>query len=159
MKRISLMLSCAAVMFLGVTTLMAQETGGSIQGAMYVDADGDGQYDEGEEVAAKITLLTLKDGKWVPLEASYSMENGQFAFENVPFGTYRVQFEFPGGFTRTTQSFEVNSGNTRVSMVIPLTHTPQGNLLIPDSYSQGTDSLSFVNLGALVGEEVSTFQP
>ena len=139
------------------------KTGGTIKGSLFADKNGNGKYDEGEDVDVKITLLMLQDGKWVAVEASYSIENGEFVFENVPPGaTYRLQFEYGNGAVRTTQSFELTSEGgapPTISMSIPLSQNAQGNLVIPNTYSQGGESSSYVNLSAIVGEEVSTFKP
>lgn len=156
MKRTLATILFAAAGFLGMAPLQA--VAGSVQGNLYADANGNGKYDEGEEVPAKLTLFIFKDGKWQPVEANLTIENGRFVFEDVPDGTYRIKFEFEGGVVRTTQSFEV-AGDKELTVGVPFAYDQGGDLLIPDTYNKGGESLSFVNLSAIVGEEVSTFKP
>ena len=186
MKRFLPSLLTVTGMLLGTGLVQAQDDQGSgkVEGNIFVDANGNGKYDEGEEVPAKITLLVLKDGKWVPVQGSYTMENGHFEFDGgLPAGDYRLQFEFSGGFTRTTDSFAL-SGEAGASVNIPINATqqqniPTGNVGAPPNpntplgiFDNGgtvtlptitiggaTSPLGFVNLGALLGPDASAFTP
>lgn len=164
MKRICFTAFIAPFCLLGLSSLTAADAPageGKVQGSMYFDANGNGKFDEGEQVPAKITLLVLEDGEWVPVEASFSVENGQFVFSGLGTGTYRVQFDFPGGITRATQSFVLTQEDPSIDVQIPFSRNEQGSIEIPTSYltSGQTTPQSFVNVAAILGEEVSNFTP
>lgn len=187
MKRIlpSLLIATGTLWAAGALQAQDDQASGKVEGNIFVDSNGNGKYDEGEEVPAKITLLVLQDGKWVPLEASYTMENGHFVFDGgLPLGDYRLQFEFTRGVTRTTNTFTLTKEGSEASVSIPLNANQEQNLpkgtsgappnpttplgifdnggtvTLPSITIGGaTSPLGFVNLGALLGPDASAFTP
>ncbi len=75
---------------------------------VWLDADNDGTQDPGEPGIAGVELSLLDaagnpvlDGSGSPVKATTD-ENGEYRFENLPYGTYRVSVAPPAGFTATT---------------------------------------------------------
>lgn len=144
---------------------------GQIRGSIFADDNQNGSYDPGEHVASSATLFKLTDGKWTSVGAAYTVVNGEFIFQNLPPGSYRVQLEFPDGATRTSQNLEVTASNASIEIKVPLSRSGGGVVMLPDTY-ESTDAGSggfstdgtagrrnFVNITSIIDPEISPFKP
>ena len=110
--KVSSLLALFALGLLSVLPISAeaQEGNRSISGTVFDDANGDAVYQEGEVVGdgAKIYLVTDPGGEVVALvEAD---EFGDYLFENVPFGTYKLIVEFPWNLVVESLPFTLGAG-------------------------------------------------
>ena len=174
MKRFSVAGLLLQGVFLGLCTCpneAAAVTAGQIRGSIFADDNKNGVYDSGEHVASSATLFRMTDGKWTAVGTPYTVVDGQFVFQNLPPGSYRVQLEFPDGAKRTSQNLEVTSSNTLIDIQVPLARNPGGLVMIPDTY-ESTDAASggfssdgsqgrrnFVNISSIIDPEISPFKP
>jgi hypothetical protein len=180
MSKVSVVVPCLAgiLLALGSSPVSAVTVPtGQIQGSIYADDNNNGGYDPGENVADSVVLLKLVDGKWTPFTlvsgASYTINitNGQFVFQNLPLGSYRVQLVFPDGSKRTSQNLEVSIEAPFVDLGISVTRSNSGAIVLPDSYGLSTSASggtptggtqerrSFVNISTIIGPEMSVFKP
>lgn len=170
MKGFSALLSVAGILLaFGLPSVYAAAAPtGQIRGSLFVDDNNNGVYDAGENVASVATLLKLVDGKWAPAEAAYTVENGQFVFQNLALGSYRVQLEFTGGIIRTTQTMELSADNLLILIDAgPVVRASNGDMAIPTSYlitdmlsgGESGERRSYVNISAIIGPEISPYKP
>ena len=103
---------------------------GAIGDTVWRDMNGDGIQAGPQETGIAGITVTLQidlngDGNWTTVETAVTDENGNYLFENLPDGSYRVLVdataegipEGPGGFTyvpstATTQNATISGGNT-----------------------------------------------
>ncbi|RFC48170.1 MAG: Cna protein B-type domain-containing protein [Verrucomicrobia bacterium] len=158
----------------GLHQVRAQEaTQGSVQGSVFSDADGDARKDEGEESSEgqKVKLFkVLEDGTRELVAEVVTDADGNYAFGNLPLGSYVVTFEFSSGVVVETASV-INLTTQNPSFVqSPIPSLPQnyrqvyGSLAsspLPGSpgSSGGLDALNLRNPANLTGPEVSRFAP
>ena len=70
---------------------------GTIVGTVYEDLDQDGQMDAGEQGVVGIPV-ERRDSSNLLLETFHTAENGEFWFQDLPPGTYRISVQFGVGF-------------------------------------------------------------
>lgn len=72
----------------------------SISGAVYVDADNDGQQDPGEQpISGVVILLSGTDSTGTAVERQATTgANGTFSFTGLPRGTYRLTEQQPAAY-------------------------------------------------------------
>ncbi len=77
-----------------------------IQGSAWEDADVNGLQggDEPPLEGAQVTLLRQEGGAWNTVAAQQVSEAGDYAFEALHPGRYKLRFELPGGYLFTLQS-------------------------------------------------------
>jgi predicted outer membrane repeat protein len=83
---------------------------GGISGTAFVDANSNGLRQATEKAFAGLTVFLDANGNGVrdPGEASaVTSATGQFAFSNVPIGSYRLVAQTPAGYRVTTNTSEV----------------------------------------------------
>jgi subtilisin-like proprotein convertase family protein len=85
----------------------------SIQGQVYRDTNGNGQQDSGEAgISGRFVYLdTNNNGAFDPGEPhTFTDANGNYSFQNLPPGAYRVRTLSPGGWVQTTANPAAISG-------------------------------------------------
>jgi len=84
-----------------ITFVNARE--GKISGTKYLDADGDGILDPGEEVMVMggVTINLTEKGKTGALASTQSKGNGTFSFEGLKADDYIVTEALPAGYYQT----------------------------------------------------------
>jgi uncharacterized repeat protein (TIGR01451 family) len=81
---------------------------------MWIDLDGDGVQDNGEQPVAGQTVTLLKDdgsGNFSVYSTTQTSNTGYYWFGDLPVGTYIVSFTLPSGYTWTVQNGGVNVGD------------------------------------------------
>ncbi len=78
-----------------------------IAGRIWNDANDDGLLGTGEGGLAEARVALLDESEGVVSDA-VTTENGQFAFRNLPPGTYRVQITLPDGYLFTRPAPDTN---------------------------------------------------
>lgn len=119
----------------GVTFLLGFEyyTGpaGDVSGSVWLDRDSDGIWDEGEPplVGTTVYLSPVVPVSGATPAASLvatavSDADGRFLFENIPYGSWMLSFENPGGLTLT--------GASSTTVQVPITvDSPEVELDLP----------------------------
>lgn len=79
---------------------------GEILGVVWEDKDGDGVRDEPEESGLPGSYVLLLSEQRVVLQKQVTDAQGQYSFQNVPPGLYRLRAAGPPGYYNTT-AFEV----------------------------------------------------
>ena len=115
----------------------------TISGAVYVDADNDGQRDTGEQpIGGVVVLLSGTDstGATVQRQATTGAD-GTFSFSDLPRGTYRLTEQQPAGY---------NDGRDTVGNLAANSDT--NDTFSGISLPAGTDAVNY-----LFGERTRTF--
>lgn len=123
---------------------------GSVSGVVYEEEDATAGFSAGDipVPGAKVTLVSLPDREEV--QVLLTGEDGQFNFENVPFGEYEVRIEYISGLMVATQPFAVASASQELDLQIPV---------ITEASAPFFSNLRVVNPANVRGPEVSTFRP
>ncbi len=113
---------------------------GKIGDFVFNDVNGNGIQDAGEPGLPSVTVtLTLPNGS---TQTTTSGNNGQYAFSNLPAGTYTVSFSTPAGFVATlaNQGFndaidsDLNAdGEVEVTLALPSATSPNTSSLNVDA--------------------------
>ena len=81
----------------------------SLGDLVWIDADGDGQYDVGTELPLAGVTVTLLDGAGNPATDLFGFPQttttdgaGRYSFDSLAPGDYRVEFTLPAGFVWTS---------------------------------------------------------
>lgn len=107
---------------------------GSVSGALYDDANGNGVQDPGEESYAGI-LVTLYDAVTnAPVAQVYTDLNGNFIFPSTPYGTYYINVDLPSniipapgsgfGLNGNSINFTLNANNASPAFTIEIVSAP-----------------------------------
>jgi fimbrial isopeptide formation D2 family protein/uncharacterized repeat protein (TIGR01451 family) len=106
---------------------------GALTGRVWVDRDGDGREEGGEAARAGITVNLLNADGTPTGRTTTTDANGEYLFDEVVAGQYRVQFVIPAGLKLTLQDQGGNdtvdsdpnatSGITGPVSVVPATTT------------------------------------
>jgi uncharacterized repeat protein (TIGR01451 family) len=78
---------------------------------MWIDLNGNGVQDNGEQpiVGATVTLLKDNGGVYEVYSTTQTVSNGYYWFADLPVGTYVVSFTLPTGYTWTQQTGALNN--------------------------------------------------
>ena len=94
--------------------LPRQQTRGSVHSSVWLDRNGNGVRDPGEPGVAGVTVTLLdRNGRPVPgIDPVVTGADGNYAFDNLPLGTYRVGFSnLPAGTRLTSENRGGNDGS------------------------------------------------
>ena len=84
---------------------------GVVAGIVFEDGNRNGVLDESEVRAAGGTVLVTNPSATRRIQSATTDADGQFRFDGLPGGEYRVSLQFPDGFVRTNDdSFTVKVG-------------------------------------------------
>ena len=90
---------------------------GTLTGTVWIDQNGDGVQDEGENVLSGVEVHLMNGAGRVITASATTDENGQFTFEKIAPGDYKLRVDAPEGY--------VFSG-TAQSSALPLESTKDG---------------------------------
>jgi len=109
---------------------------GQLRGAVYIDANGTGAPDAGDTrlEGARVTLTPLDEDGAPPL-GQYAASFGQFAFESLAPGRYRLEAEHGG----TTQSTVVTLREDNLLRVEDIAFPPA--VQVPGTLPGGADGV------------------
>lgn len=104
-------------------------TVGSIVGEVFVDGNGNGVLDAGEQPLSGMNI-TLKDGADAVVGLVVSSSQGNFSFHDLAPGTYKVQAASPNGYFQQppVHVVQVVAGQT---IQVPLAHYAYRHLYMP----------------------------
>ena len=92
---------------------------GVVAGIVFEDGNRNGVLDESEVRAAGSTVLVTNPSATRRIQSATTDADGQFRFDGLPGGEYRVSLQFPDGFVRTNDdSFTVKVGADNALPVI-----------------------------------------
>jgi uncharacterized repeat protein (TIGR01451 family) len=97
--------------------------------AMWIDLNGNGLQDSGEQPIVGATVTLLKDngsGVFEVYSTTQTVSNGYYWFDNLPADTYIVSFTLPSGYTWTQQTGALNDAlnsdaNINTGASVPVT--------------------------------------
>lgn len=98
-----------------------QDSGGTrtIDGQIFVDENGNGEYDVGERVFPNIIVILIDsstDGQTVAI-TTQSDENGVYEFVDIPASNYVISYAVPPGYLALNgSSFNVDASNGNVEI-------------------------------------------
>jgi len=91
---------------------------GLIGDTIFLDRDGDGQFDPGEGLEG--VIVNLRDSQGNIIARTVTDENGNYSFGNLPAGTYTVEVvtsSLPNGGTGLTNTVDPDGGTPNRSTV------------------------------------------
>lgn len=118
-------------LFLTVSTLLAagllfstqsaySQTGTrSVSGFAFIDANGNGVYDEGEEILRGVEVFLI-DSEGKVVATATSDENGNYTFPDVPFGEYTLLVQVDKNSYAQSPEFVVDGGDENVVIPLPV---------------------------------------
>lgn len=83
---------------------------GSIGDRVWIDADQDGLQDEGEEGLPNVTVRLINGVTNMPIRSTTTDLSGKYLFEDVPAGTYRIEWILPDYFFFTAPRVGMDQG-------------------------------------------------
>jgi hypothetical protein len=87
------------------TTIEVEPSGSgsfSVSGAVFIDYNGNGVFDEGDYPVAETTVYLTDQADTTVYATSVTTSAGAYQFDTVPAGGYRVKHPVPDGYERTT---------------------------------------------------------
>jgi hypothetical protein len=133
-----------------------EQSAGAIHILVFADTDLDGQLDDSETpTGLEVVQLFLvgEDGKRTLVQTGKTDENGQFVFDDLPFGQYVVVYALSTGVTIETLPLTV-SGAQPVVFVKPAPVLPKDR-----RFGFSLLNLGFRNPANVIGDQVSRFAP
>ena len=84
----------------------------SLGDTVWVDSDGNGQFDNGEAGLEGVTVNLLDSTGTTIVDTRVTDGSGQYAFTNLAAGTYVVQFVGPGGYVFTAADQGIDTSDS-----------------------------------------------
>lgn len=101
----------------------------SLQGRVWLDLDGNLQFEAGERPLEGVTL-NLLDGAGRVLDTTRSDSSGRYRFDGLAPGTYRVQEQQPAGYFEGGQRAGSHGGDDHATNLISEIEVPAGEALV-----------------------------
>ena len=124
----------------------------SIAGTVWLDADGDGVRDAGENTGVAGATVALFDAATNFLDSVLSAADGTFAFDNLPPGDYILVQTLPQGYQATSSvslSFSLASGDAATAVYLDLPAFSIGNHVFRDANNDGIRDFGDEGLAAV----------
>ncbi len=109
-----------AAFFLTVTQSAFSQAGTrTVTGFAFVDANGNGVYDEGEEILRGVEVFLIDaDGNVVA--TATSDDNGNYTFPEVPYGVYTIMVQVDKNSYVQSPEFTVEGGDEEIVIPLPV---------------------------------------
>lgn len=91
----------------------------SVTGFAFVDANGNGEYDEGEEILRGVDVFLIDADNNVVATAT-SDENGNYIFPDVPYGVYTIMVQVDKNSYVQSPQFTVDASDEDVVVALPV---------------------------------------
>ncbi|MEQ1839814.1 MAG: SdrD B-like domain-containing protein [Verrucomicrobiales bacterium] len=92
----------------------------TVSGFAFVDADGDGEFDEGEEILSGVEVFLL-DANGKVVATAVSGEDGTYTFPNVPFGRdYSILVQVDQNTFAESPVFNVGQEDGDIAVPLPV---------------------------------------
>lgn len=110
---------------------LAQGGTRTVSGFAFVDSDGDGEYDEDEEILTGVEVFLL-DSDGNVIATAVSGEDGTYSFPNVPFGEgYSILVKIDQNTFAESPAFNVGDGDGDIAVPLPVNE--ESSFLAPSS--------------------------